>query len=189
MLDREKLAILECKRFYKFVISKQISPLFKSFNYKRKGNTWYKLNNDVYIQLKIKKSIHNRGREIAFKFYISMCLEKHLENTVEVHGDIMNWEWDFENNYVNDVRSFLTKERLSYNRKHFGWSEWYVIFRESNFDELLYKHLLVDFEDFIIPTLEKINNKALFLKIVEEKHKSQTFNVYDFVNNTNHLTP
>lgn len=183
MFDREKTAILESKRFYKFVTNEQLNPLLKGYNYKRKGNTWHKVNDDVYIQLKIRKSISNRGREIAFKIQIKMILNKNIENTIEVHGDIMNWEWDFQNNYGNDINPFLTKERYNLKRKKFGWSDWYVIFRENEFDEFLNEHILIDFNNYLIPTLEKINNEDLFLKIVEEKHKSIHFNVNEFVNN------
>jgi hypothetical protein len=181
MLDREKIAILESKRFYTYVIKEHLNPLFKSYNYKRKGNTWYKVNDDVYIQLKIRKSIHNLGREIAFKFSIKMILNKNIENTVEIHGEKMNWEWDFQNTYGNDVNPFLTKDRYDIKRKKFGWSDWYVIFRENKFDELLYEHILIDFKDYLLPLLEKINNEDLFSKIVNEKHKSLHFNINEFV--------
>lgn len=182
MFNREERAILESKRFYKYVIKEHMSPLFKSYNYKRKGNTWYKINEDVYIQLKIRKSINNRGREIAFKFGVKMTLNKNIENTVEVHGNTMNWEWDFQNNYGNDINPFLTKERYVIKRKKFGWVDWYVIFRENKFDEFLHEHILIDFKDYILPLLEKINNEDLFLNIVKEKHKSLHFNVNEFVN-------
>jgi len=183
MFDREKIAILESKRFYKYVIKEHINPLFKSYNYKRKGNTWYKVNNDVYIQIKIRKSISNRGREIAFQFRIKMILNRNIENTVEMNGEVMNWEWDFQNNYGNNINPFLTKERYDIKRKKFGWVDWYVIFRENKFDEFLNEHILIDFNDYIIPLLEKVNNEDLFLKIIDEKHKSLHFNINELINN------
>ncbi|MFV0541347.1 MAG: hypothetical protein ACK5MZ_08950, partial [Aestuariibaculum sp.] len=65
----------------------------------------------------------------------------------------------------------------------FGWADWYVIFRESDFDKFLYEHIIPDFKDYILPLLEKINNKDLFLEIVKEKHKSvYDFNINEFVN-------
>ena len=165
---REKFEAQETKKFLNYLVSDEITPLLEDFGYKKKKDAWYKTNGDIFIQIEIIKTIRNNGRRIAFKFLIAMFLNEKNSKPVELKKTLNNFEWNPKENFVSEIDYFLTDEHLLYKKQNFGWMDWYIVSQET-FEEIVDSHLLNDFENYLIPQLEKINNEKLFNKTLKEK--------------------
>ena len=156
------------KEFFKYILKDYLIPLFKNNGYtKEKGNSWIKTNGEVLIRIRIDKASSRMDREVAFRFYISMCPVAIKDVKVEIHRTTEDWTWD-KRSFTEQEESFLPQERKIYKLENHGYMGWYVIFRENACEKLLNDELKVDFENYLLPLLEEIKTEELFNEAKKE---------------------
>ena len=127
-------------------------PLFLEKGYKKKGAyNWIKINGEIKIDIKLKKSFYNTKKGINFCLCIGVS---------DIDGNLSVYDEQ------NDT--FLPQERVKYKRENHHWNGWYLIFRANEFDRLLNDELKIDLENYILPLVEKINTKEILSRIVSK---------------------
>ena len=174
----------QAREFFNFILKEYLNPLFKDNGYaKEKGHSWIKTNGEILIRMSLERSGNNMNKEVAFRFYIQMCPEVNQDIKVEHHGKLMDWTWD--NGSCNtDMEEYLPRERKKYKFEKHGWLGWYVIFREDACERLLNDELKIDFEDYLLPLLEKIKTEELFNKVrvfIKSPRDDYNVGVHDYL--------
>ncbi len=174
----------DAKNYFGYFVKEVLNPILSGHGYRKKrGNCWGKVNDQVYQQIKIVKSISNTSRAVSFHFSIGLCPVELVDVPVIVQGKEKNWKWSNET-FVERHETFLSKDRISYkNESKLNTNSWYLIFREDEFEKLVSDEITVDLEDFLLPVLKKINksNDIKKLLLVEENNYGQIWYVKDFI--------
>ena len=167
------------KLYFEKILSDYLNPLFKLNGFiKERGNNWSKVNGEIFIRIEMQKSRSRIGKEVSFRFYLKMCpMEINQTNEIEMAFEKRSYCVEFE-----DV---LPKERKLFKFKNHGWLGWYVIFRENACGQLLNEELKIDFENYIIPVVNKLNSNEIYSNI---KNRMETYpkadihlGIYDFI--------
>jgi hypothetical protein len=171
------------KEFFKYILKDYLIPLFKNNGYTKEGNSWIKSNGEILIRISIEKSRSRMSREVSFRFCVGMCPIVIKDVKVEVYGNVEDWAWD-ERSCNAEIEEFLPKERKKYKFEKHGWLGWYVIFRENACEKLLNEELKVDFENYLLPLLDKIKTEDLFNKVrkfIKLPREDYNIGVYDII--------
>ncbi|MDR2145518.1 MAG: hypothetical protein LBE91_03535 [Tannerella sp.] len=151
----------QAKPYFEYLLKEYLYPLFQEKGYKKKGTYhWIRLNGEIQIDIKLKKSVYNTKRRINFSLCIGLS---------DMEGNLSFYGWQ------ND--EFLPQARVAYKRENHHWNGWYLIFRANEFDKLLNDELKIDLEDYIFPLLKKINSKEILSHIVS-KGKEKNGNLW-----------
>ncbi|MDR2221473.1 MAG: DUF4304 domain-containing protein [Flavobacteriaceae bacterium] len=173
------------KLFFDKIVSEYLSPLLKSNGFtKGRGNNWTRTNGDIFSRITIQKSKSRVEKEVSFRFYLHICPDGIQNTKVIIDNKAMDWIFN-EQSYAIEFEDVLSKERKVFKFNNHGWLGWYVIFRENACDQLLNDELKVDFENYILPVVDKINTLDIYNNV---KTKMNTYpkkdihlGIYDFL--------
>ena len=147
--------IFEAKEYFNSMLKEYLTPTFKDKGYKKVKNYWKKMNGEVNITIKLEKSRTNTKLGHLFWFSITVSMLKNNEERIF---------WGRQDN-------FLTSNRVAFKKENHQATE-YLIFRsEEEYNKML-MILKTDFEDYIFPLLDKIDEKELEKIIQNEKEKN-----------------
>lgn len=153
------------KLFFNEILSEYLNPVLKSNGFKKeKGNNWTKTNGDIFIIIAMQKSKIRIDREVSFRFYLQMCPNVIKNEKQIVDGIEIDWKSNYQS-FCVEFDDVLPKERKSFKFHNHGWLGWYVIFRQNLCEQLLNEALKVDFENYIIPIVNKINSIEVYNKV------------------------
>ncbi|WP_433779001.1 DUF4304 domain-containing protein [Flavobacterium anhuiense] len=124
-----------------------LKPTLKDFGYKTSGQTWWKDKGEFYTLINLQNFSWNTKNEVNFCFNIGIVLKSEIKDVTKkpkIYDVIVHLR---ENSYLsdkNDKHSFRNKTG-------------YLLENHTDMTDF-YKELKSDFENFVLPKLEKLNS-------------------------------
>ncbi|AJH14567.1 MULTISPECIES: DUF4304 domain-containing protein [Myroides] len=173
------------KLYFDKIVFEYLNSILKSNGFtKGRGNNWTRTNGAIFSKITIQKSKSRLEREVSFRFYLHLCPEGIQTTKVTIDNKEMDWTYN-EQAYSVECEDVLSKERKMFKFKNHGWLGWYVIFRENACDQLLNDELKVDFENYILPVINKINTIDIYQKVKTDMNtypkKDIHLGIYDYL--------
>ncbi len=129
------------------VIKSYLKPTLRSWGYKTSGQNWWKEKSDLYIVIKLQNFSWNTKDKVDFCFNTGITFKAQHEKTQH--------KFPGQYNLAVHLRSgfFLPENRKT---DTFQNGNGYHLSDQTNLDNFI-QEMKLDFEEYILPYLEKIN--------------------------------